>query len=297
MTPIKLTILSCLLCLKIVGTTDSNAYCSLPKCPPNTHTMCVYPDKLGPACTWDPSKFHNIGLSQEDRKLLLDEHNKKRSDVATGKTKFPKASNMMQLHWDKEAEHIAQRWALQCTFAHDTCRNNLKTEFVAQNAAQDNLNLARKDRKEPLTGAVNGLYAEEKFMSPADITSFQSMVNGHVVGHFTQLVWATSDRLGCGYIDFPRDNDWNVVHLFCNYVTGGNVLGKPLYKQGEPCSECPIGTVCSHVYEGLCTMPQFDNKEVPPTDNEDEQAGKGGSESLCEGIFEIVLIMLGRYLM
>lgn len=45
---------------------------------------------------------------------------------------------------------------------------------------------------------------------------------------------------------------WMVERLVCNYGPSGNYFNAPVYKQGEPCSQCPNGTKCSDMYPGLC---------------------------------------------
>ena len=32
--------------------------------------------------------------------------------------------------------------------------------------------------------------------------------------------------------------------LVCNYAKGGNIIGTPMYKIGEPCSQCDDGYTC-----------------------------------------------------
>ena len=34
--------------------------------------------------------------------------------------------------------------------------------------------------------------------------------------------------------------------IVCNYAIGGNAAGKPMYKIGEPCSECDSGYTCEN---------------------------------------------------
>ena len=51
---------------------------------------------------------------------------------------------------------------------------------------------------------------------------------GRAVGHYTQLVWATSTRIGCGGVKY-RDGKFNKFYLVCNYGPTGNWLGEPLY--------------------------------------------------------------------
>ena len=38
----------------------------------------------------------------------------------------------------------------------------------------------------------------------------------------------------------------------CNYGVTGNILRRPVYKQGTACSACPCGTSCSQAYPGVC---------------------------------------------
>ena len=53
-------------------------------------------------------------------------------------------------------------------------------------------------------------------------------------GNYSQMVWATSFRVGCGYI---FQNSKHI--LACNYAPAGNVEGTAMYIAGEPCSACP----------------------------------------------------------
>jgi Cysteine-rich secretory protein family len=62
-------------------------------------------------------------LTEEDRRLILAEHNYLRQTVATGHVPGqPAAQNMQEMHWDNELAVRAQQWANECTFAHDPDR-------------------------------------------------------------------------------------------------------------------------------------------------------------------------------
>ncbi|XP_077539044.1 GLIPR1-like protein 1 [Haemaphysalis longicornis] len=67
-------------------------------------------------------------------------------------------------------------------------------------------------------------------------------------GHFTQMVWARNARVGCGASECPELGGRFMV---CNYQPGGNVIGEPMYLEGEACSKCPEGTQCEHVETNL----------------------------------------------
>ena len=49
----------------------------------------------------------------------------------------------------------------------------------------------------------------------------RSGISTGTVGHYTQVVWATSSRLGCG----RRGR-----YVVCNYL-GGNMIGSSIYKR------------------------------------------------------------------
>lgn len=59
----------------------------------------------------------------------MDAHNTLRNIVASGLEKRgspgpqPKAANMRVLEWNNELSLIAERWAAQCTYSHDMCRD------------------------------------------------------------------------------------------------------------------------------------------------------------------------------
>ena len=81
-----------------------------------------------------------------------------------------------------------------------------------------------------------------------------STVPGVLVGHYTQLVWGVTSRIGCGKIVFrPKSSKWGSQIFVCNYGIGGNLLRSEMYKIGAPCSSCPSGTSCSSAYPGLCS--------------------------------------------
>ena len=66
-------------------------------------------------------------------------------------------------------------------------------------------------------------------------------------GHYTQMVWARTTRLGCGY---SFQNSRHI--LACNYAPAGNMLNAQIYTAvGQACSRCPPGmTKCD---DGLCS--------------------------------------------
>ncbi|NXF94882.1 PI15 inhibitor, partial [Eubucco bourcierii] len=75
---------------------------------------------------------------------------------------------------------------------------------------------------------------------------------GPMCTHYTQMVWATSNRIGCAIHTCHNMNVWGAVwrqavYLVCNYAPKGNWIGEAPYKVGVPCSACPPS------YGGSCT--------------------------------------------
>ena len=74
-------------------------------------------------------------LSATAKTAILDKHNELRRRVAKGEEpNQPEASNMRALVWNEELAAVAQRWADQCTFGHDSERKKADGTYVGQNA-------------------------------------------------------------------------------------------------------------------------------------------------------------------
>lgn len=103
------------------------------------HTMCIYSDKPGPTC----KGFISIRFTKDEITAIVDIHNTIRNWVAMGWERRggpgpqPRASNMRMVEWDAELALLANRWAAQCVFAHDLCRD-LAVYPVGQNIAKGN---------------------------------------------------------------------------------------------------------------------------------------------------------------
>ena len=69
--------------------------------------------------------------------------------------------------------------------------------------------------------------------------------SGGVIGHYTQLVWAETYRIGCGFARHGARGGFGGTALYvCDYGPGGNMMGKPVYMSGPACTQCPDGTTC-----------------------------------------------------
>lgn len=220
-----------------------------------THTACSPPNK---ECT-----IKATHVSKADIQLILRTHNHYRSMVAMGKLpKFSTATNMQQLLWDEELASVAQAKADQCTNAngkldHDKAADRFTTKFksVGQNLAFRRSSASFKGTDWP--GQIKAWFDEYYHYPPGSVNSF-SPPSDEPTGHFTQVVWATTGYVGCGYADYTIAGVKQMPYMqlyVCNYGTAGNVLTRPVYLAGPVCSACPKGAACVNE-TGLCSPPE-----------------------------------------
>ncbi|KAK8770868.1 hypothetical protein V5799_025887 [Amblyomma americanum] len=195
--------------------------------------------------------------------LFLNIHNKFRSLVARGRLPgFPPSSNMRKLRWDSGLAEVADAHAKQCIFRHDSGRLRVTIKFLrtGQNmAAFWNSNNSSPGRNE-IEKAVRSWFDEYKDYSPSSVRSFTQNAVGPV-GHFTQVIWADTQYMGCGAVLYSKGGQQGGTTKFfvCNYADTGNIAGKPVYLPGRMCSHCPRGAACE-LPAGLCVGAKLRSK-------------------------------------
>ncbi|NXA13088.1 PI16 inhibitor, partial [Sapayoa aenigma] len=136
-------------------------------------------------------------LSDEEKKIILDEHNKYRSQVS------PPARAMMKVTWDTELEALAQPYAEKCIWDHKERSQEGQNRFVTA----QNLDVGF---------AVEEWNGEKKFYNLA-----KSMcVPGQMCDNYTQVVWAATQHIGCGakFCEKIEGIETENMHLLvCNY--------------------------------------------------------------------------------
>ncbi|NWR90773.1 GLIP1 protein, partial [Furnarius figulus] len=167
----------------------------------------------------------------EDTKFIEDSvraHNMFRSKVN------PTASNMFRMSWDIALAKTAKAWAKKCKFRHNT---NLKMPgkmhptfpLVGENIWTGTATIFSVD------AAVSDWFNE--------VHSYNFSTNRctNMCGHYTQVVWAESYKVGCAVHFCNTVEHFSQVseaaHFVCNYGPAGNYPIKP-YKSGQPCSGC-----------------------------------------------------------
>ncbi|CAH1270202.1 CRISPLD1 [Branchiostoma lanceolatum] len=176
-------------------------------------------------------------LTSSEKLQLLQKHNELRGKVQ------PYASNMEEMVWDEKLAISSQQWADQCIWEHGP---NWLLPLIGQNLAVH----TRLDK--PLIDLVQMWYDEHY-----DFT-YPSYCRGPMCTHYTQMVWATTTKVGCAIRLCETMQVWGeewpkTLYLVCDYSSKGNWIGYAPYKRGRPCSQCPpkYGGRCAN---NLCTM-------------------------------------------
>ncbi|XP_075392993.1 cysteine-rich secretory protein LCCL domain-containing 2 [Tenrec ecaudatus] len=201
-------------------------------------------------------------IPRADKEEILMLHNKFRGQVS------PEASNMEYMSWDEDLERSAAAWAQQCLWEHGP--TNLLVS-IGQNLA------IHWGRYRSPGFHVQAWYDEVKdytYPYPQECNPWcPERCSGAMCTHYTQIVWATTTRVGCAVHTCPQINVWgnlweNAVYLVCNYSPKGNWIGEAPYKYGRPCSECPpsYGGSCK---DNLCYREES-YSPTPETDDMNE---------------------------
>jgi pathogenesis-related protein 1 len=146
-------------------------------------------------------------LSAKEVQQLIGLHNKVRADVGVG-----------SLIWSKKLAIYAQGWAnnlasMDCDLRHRPRSGKWKQKYG-----------------ENLFIGTSGYYgvADAVRSWESEIIYYQGQTldssNYHDSGHYTQIVWKTTEQIGCA----KAECNGNLI-VVCNYNPPGNVLGQKPY--------------------------------------------------------------------
>ncbi|XP_023939149.2 serotriflin [Bicyclus anynana] len=194
-----------------------------------------------------PSKIPDDGLSPRRsvvrRKIIL-YHNFFRTKVR------PTASNMLLMSWHPLAAQKAQKYAEQCIFL----QHNDPKENAVPYLGNCGQNIFVSSHKTPWFFALKSWFLEyQNFTYGAPVRNFKA------VGHYTQMVWATSHKVGCG-VAHCAGGPWGQFYNYvCHYCPGGNydtMIQYP-YKMGKPCGDCPNDCISDTLCANSCPVKDF----------------------------------------
>ncbi|CAH1272404.1 PI16 [Branchiostoma lanceolatum] len=161
-------------------------------------------------------------LSTRGKEAIVASHNNYRRNAA------PLAANMQQMSWNEDLAGIAQAWADRCIYDHNAQRADNFPGSVGENIYVTSGEYTPGDE-------VDDWHTERK-----DFT-FSTNQCARTCGHYTQVVWARTNQVGCGVAlcDIIQGLGWRDSFLVvCNYAPSGNTVGERPYVNGAPCSMC-----------------------------------------------------------
>lgn len=156
--------------------------------------------------------FEDLGATNDAELAVLNVHNCARKSVD------PAASSPIPpLIWDATVANSAQAWANNRSYAH---------------------------------GGTNGIYGQNIYAAAGFVPTLEDAANAWVseqanyhyasnscsgvCGHYTQMVWTSTTKLGCGQALCTTGNpfgiglgDWTLI--VCNYSPPGNYIGQRPY--------------------------------------------------------------------
>ncbi|XP_051852745.1 peptidase inhibitor 16 [Antechinus flavipes] len=171
----------------------------------------------------------SCSLNDEEKQTVVELHNLYRSQVS------PPATNMKNMKWDEDLAAFAKAYASKCVWGHNKDRGRRGENLFAITEGEMDLQLA-----------VEQWYNEHEHYSLSNATCAE----GQMCGHYTQVVWAKTERIGCGSQFCEKlegVTETNIHVLVCNYEPPGNVKGQKPYLEGPQCSQCQEGYECKNL--------------------------------------------------
>ncbi|KAL5476104.1 hypothetical protein EMCRGX_G026010 [Ephydatia muelleri] len=157
-------------------------------------------------------------LTSTQKMQLLNTHNAVRRSVQ------PPATDIKTMKWSRELENTAQNYANQCIWGHNSNRQTSPFSSVGENLYTSTGDI------QDYGSVVRSWYDEAKYYHYDSNTCD----NSKVCGHYTQVVWANSDSLGCGVTRCANLRDLpsfkNALIVVCNYGPSGNFIGEKPYR-------------------------------------------------------------------
>ncbi|KAL3679681.1 hypothetical protein R1sor_022637 [Riccia sorocarpa] len=148
----------------------------------------------------------NVVGAQTISQQFLDPHNAARSSIS--------GANIPNLVWDKKLQSYAQSWAHNQASTANNCDLKHSGGPYGENIYWASWSSTPSD-------AVNAWVAEKQYYNYATNTC----ATDQVCGHYTQVIWKKTSRVGCASATCPGGGTFTV----CSYYTPGNYIGQKPY--------------------------------------------------------------------
>ncbi|KAM4747798.1 glioma pathogenesis-related protein 1-like [Rhinophrynus dorsalis] len=168
-------------------------------------------------------------------KEVEDTHNKIRSAVN------PNATNMKYMTWDPSLAKVAKAWTSLCKYEHNIHLHDSGKIHPVFPVIGENL---YKGSRFNINHIIHTWASELDSYSTTDNTCLPNKV----CGHYTQVIWGNTFKVGCAGNWCPSMSAYIAV---CDYGPAGNVRGSRPYEIGSPCSGCPeekcVNKLCTNL--------------------------------------------------
>jgi len=195
-------------------------------------------------------------LTEYDKREIVRLHNEYRRQAGS--------SDMKLMSWDDKVAAIAEEYVKQCSFEHsaDSFRKTDDFTYLGEN-------LYKGWTSSSVLSATGVNSSGVSWHNEIDDYTYATDSCSRVCGHYTQMVWADTHKIGCG-ASFCQDSDPRFHHsiiVSCNYGPGGNYVGRKPFQKGASCTQCDSGF--SNCDDGLCSDGEApEGPEEPPATTE-----------------------------
>jgi hypothetical protein len=158
-------------------------------------------------------------LTPDQINAFVDAHNQARSGPLTP----PPSPPLPPVTWDGILADSVYNYAIMCQGAMGLLSHNADrtTDYQALGGS----GYVGENIYGSSGGSATPADAVTLWMSEA--SSYDYATNSGNAGHYTQVVWRDSVRIGCAIVDCPALTYHNTV--ICDYAPGGNISGQKPY--------------------------------------------------------------------
>uniref|UniRef100_G1LIK0 GLIPR1 like 1 n=1 Tax=Ailuropoda melanoleuca TaxID=9646 RepID=G1LIK0_AILME len=208
---------------------------------------CLWTLGLCLVASKSPAKVPSI-TDRSFKDQCVKAHNEMRGKV------WPPAADMKHMIWDDGLAKIAKAWANKCTFKHNSCLSKSygchpTFQFVGENIWLGGLSI------------FSPHFAVVAWFNETEFYDYDTLSCSKACGHYTQVVWASSYKVGCAVTMCPELGGFQTAIFVCNYGPAGNFPNKPPYTKGVSCSLCAEEETCR---KNLCQYPDWNPQGKAP---------------------------------
>ncbi|XP_017774053.1 PREDICTED: venom allergen 5-like [Nicrophorus vespilloides] len=171
------------------------------------------------------------GISQQGKNDVTAAHNNFRKMIANGQVpNQPRGVNLKRMYYDDNLGNGGRIVSNTCKMSHIIMKDN-RWGWVGQNLYVEWNSAKENNPVQNWSKVVTSWFNEHK-----DFRYPNTAVSGKQVGHYTQVVWADSNYVGCDFIYYYDVNQpkYPYAKLYtCNYGPGGNYNNQAPYRTGS----------------------------------------------------------------